>query len=140
MGEEFMHRFRGRFTGILRWQDFDRLWNVLQAAADGQWFIYHLGESPPAQCASDGQWRDFLAQTAPSLKQRHQEDYCGLVYVDDADQPGMVKIFDPDNLGVVCGYSEHPPLPAWVLSRIAPCDLPARLQPPPPWWRRWWPG
>jgi len=48
----------------------------------------------------------------------------------------MVKIYDPHNLGVTCGYSDNPPLPGWVLSRLAPVDLEAARQPAGR--RRWW--
>jgi hypothetical protein len=51
----------------------------------------------------------------------------------------MIKIYDPNNLGVSCGYSDNPPLPGWVLSRIAPVDLQAVDITPnnrKRWWRR----
>ena len=51
----------------------------------------------------------------------------------------MVKIYDPNNLGVSCGYSDNPPLPGWVLSRVAPVDLP-RAQQQAQGRRRWWRG
>jgi hypothetical protein len=49
-----------------------------------------------------------------------------------------VKIYDPHNLGVSCGYSDNPPLPGWVLSKLAPVDLPATQIMPKNrkhWWR-----
>ena len=52
-------------------------------------------------------------------------------------QPSMVKIYDPHNLGVSCGFSENPPLPGWVLSRLPPEDLASR-QVLPGSRRRWW--
>ena len=51
--------------------------------------------------------------------------------------PTYIKIFDPHNLGVACGYSDNPPLPGWVVSRIRPEDLGA-LMTPPGGRRRWW--
>jgi len=39
--------------------------------------------------------------------------------------------------GVSCGFSDNPPLPGWVLSRLQPCDLPStRIVPNNR--RRWW--
>jgi hypothetical protein len=73
------------------------------------------------------------------LRAEHDEDYCGIVYADNLQQPGMVKIYDPNNLGVSCGYSETPPLPGWVLSRILPVDLQVTQVLPKNrqrWWRR----
>ena len=67
----------------------------------------------------------------------HEEDYCGIVYADDLQQPSFIKIYDPHNLGVSCGYSENPPLPGWIMSQIAPCDLPA-AQALTGTRRRWW--
>jgi hypothetical protein len=37
---------------------------------------------------------------------------------------------------VSCGYSDNPPLPGWILSRIAPADLQAAALPGNR--RRWW--
>ena len=53
------------------------------------------------------------------------------------DEPRFVKIFDPNNLGVSCGFSDNPPLPGWVLSRLEPVDLNADM-PLPGGRRRWW--
>jgi len=59
------------------------------------------------------------------LRREHQEDYCGIVYANDLQTPGSIKIYDPNNLGVSCGYNDNPPLPGWIMSRIPPVDLPA---------------
>ena len=71
------------------------------------------------------------------LRAEHKEDYCGIVYADDLQNPTFIKIFDPNNLGVSCGFSDHPPLPGWVLSLSKPEDLPNAF-PPPQNRRRWW--
>jgi hypothetical protein len=50
-----------------------------------------------------------------------------------------VKIFDPGNLGTVCGSGEIPTLPGWTLSRLAPDDLEKallQLGQQQQWWRR----
>jgi hypothetical protein len=73
------------------------------------------------------------------LRQEHGEDYCGIVYADDLSQPRFIKIYDPNNLGVTCGYSDNPPLPGWILSKLRPCDLSAGIHLPgnrKRWWRR----
>ena len=71
------------------------------------------------------------------LRREHDEQYCGIVYVDDVNAPSFVKIFDPNNLGVSCGYSDSPPLPGWILSKLPPVDLQAPV-PQPGNRRRWW--
>ena len=67
----------------------------------------------------------------------HPHDYCGIVYADQLDAPSFVKIFDPNNLGVSCGFSDNPPLPGWILCRVPPEDLKPDA-PLPEGRKRWW--
>jgi hypothetical protein len=53
------------------------------------------------------------------------------------EQPAFVKIYDPNNLGVSCGYSDNPPLPGWLLTRIRPYDLKSERV-VPKIRKRWW--
>ena len=133
----FLRAFRGSFTSALRWHHLDALWDVLRADADGGWSLYAVGEPPPAAPASAEQVRTFIAAIDALLRREHDEDYCGIVYADALAAPRFVKIDDPNNLGVVCGVSDTPPLPGWVMSKLAPVDLPA-AQPAPKGRRRWW--
>lgn len=134
---EFMSAFRGSFIATLRWPQLDALWAVLHADAAGGWYVYAIGETPPETPASAPELRHFLDQMALFLRREHDEDYCGIVYADDLERPTLVKIYDPHNLGVSCGYSDNPPLPGWVLSKLPPCDLPStRILPNNR--RRWW--
>lgn len=138
MSTEFYNQFRGKFTGILRWPEFEAFMALLARENASDWYIYRIGESPPTEAATTEQWQQFLSKTAEYIRQNHKEDYCGVIYVDDRAHPTMVKIFDPNNLGVVCGFSDHPPLPGWVLSRIPPIDLVAATAPKvESWWKRW---
>jgi hypothetical protein len=136
---EFLRAFRGGFTSALRWHQLDDLWaNLRQTAGEG-WFLYAVGEAPPKTQASAAQVRSFIAEIDKLLRREHNEDYCGIVYADDMKQPAFVKIYDPNNLGVSCGYSDNPPLPGWVMSKLPPCDLPATRVLPANrkrWWRR----
>ncbi len=133
---DYLAAFRGSFTSALRWPQLDALWERLRAKPEG-WYVYAVGEAPPAEPASAEAFLDFLTEIDRLLRAEHDEDYCGIVYADDPQDPSMVKIYDPNNLGVVCGYSDNPPLPGWVLSRIPPVDLEAE-RPPPNNRRRWW--
>lgn len=134
--ESYLRQFRGSFTSTMQWADLDVLWERLGQQAEG-WFIYAVGAEPPKQPAEAGELRKFLAEIATLLRREHAEDYCGIVYADNLQEPSMVKIYDPNNLGVSCGYSDNPPLPGWVLSRQMPVEL-AQSQPLPGNRRRWW--
>jgi hypothetical protein len=79
----------------------------------------------------------FVDEIDALLRAEHEHDYCGIVYADDVEHPRFIKIFDPNNLGVSCGYSENPPLPGWLMTDIAPLDLPNAF-PPPGNRRRWY--
>ncbi len=139
----FLRAFRGGFTGILRWPQLDALWARLRDRADAGWYVYSVGDPPPTEPASAEALERFLTEVDALLRREHEEDYCGIVYVDDPREPTFVKIFDPHNLGVSCGYSDSPPLPGWILSRIPPVDLPEALPKPAGrrrWWRRLFPG
>jgi hypothetical protein len=135
--KEFVTRFRGAFSGILKWSQFDALWSILQDSNDGGWYVYHVGEAPPDSPCSSEEFTTFLQHMNEMLRKEHAEDYCGVVYVDQPEAPTYIKIFDPNNLGVSCGYSDNPPLPGWIISRIAPVDLPNAL-PPAQNRKRWW--
>ena len=117
---EFYNRFRGAFTGILRWEQLDALWKTVQSHADAGWYIYAIGEEVPQEPASPDQVKIFIDEIDSLLRKEHQEDYCGVVYVDNKAEPGFIKIYDPNNLGVVCGFSDNPPLPGWILCLMKP--------------------
>jgi len=134
---EFHAAFRGRFENVLRWEQLDDLRDRLEADADAGWYIYAVGEEPPATPSSGEQVQRFLSEIMVLLRKEHDEEFCGIVYADSFQQPSFVKFFDPNNLGVSCGFSDNPPLPGWILSRIAPQDLEARA-PLPGNRRRWW--
>ncbi len=135
ISDPYLTAYRGAFTSALRWPQLDALWQRLRAAPDG-WFVYAVGEVPPSTPASAADLRRFIDEIDGLLRREHAEDYCGIVYADSLAEPAMVKIYDPHNLGVSCGYSDNPPLPGWVLSRLPPVDLEAARQPAGR--RRWW--
>lgn len=137
--EPFLVAFKGRFENILRWEQLDLLWDVLGADAGGGWYIYAVGEPPPTAPVDGAQFRKFLSEIFQLLQAEHDEDYCGIVFTDSREAPCFVKIFDPHNLGVSCGYSENPPLPGWILSKLPPVELSQSVLVPGNrrrWWRR----
>jgi hypothetical protein len=138
--DPFYSAFRGRFTGVLSWQDLDDFWKVVRGHAAG-WYVYAIGEPAPVQPSTPEQVNNFLNEVDALLRKEHQEDYCGIVYTDSKTEPSMIKIFDPNNLGVQCGFSDNPPLPGWVMSRLPPATLESRDRRPEGrkrWWRRLW--
>jgi hypothetical protein len=121
--DPFRSAFKGRFENVLRWGQLDALWKALRNDADGGWYIYAVGEPPPQQSVDAVLLENFLMEIDRLLRREHAEDYCGVVFTDSMQNPGFVKIFDPHNLGVSCGFSDHPPLPGWILSKLPPVDL-----------------
>lgn len=132
----YLEAFRGSFSSMLRWPQLDKLWQTLRSQ-DKAWHIYAVGETPPEGPVTRQQLDIFITEIDKLLRKEHDEDYCGIVYVDTPDDPTFIKIYDPNNLGVSCGFSENPPLPGWVLSLIKPVDLEAVI-PPPGNRKRWW--
>ncbi|MFK5914848.1 MAG: hypothetical protein QM484_10765 [Woeseiaceae bacterium] len=134
---EFITAYRGSFTSMMRWHHLDDFWKTLNDQADDQWFIYAVGEEPPTQTKTKIELQSFIKELDTLLRTEHTEDYCGIVYADDKLSPQFIKIYDPNNLGVSCGFSDNPPLPGWVLSKLQPLELETALRPPNNR-RRWW--
>jgi len=134
---DYLAQFRGSFKSTLRWHDLDAFWQTLRGQNDGQWYVYAVGEEPPTSSVSSDELEQFIVEVDKLLKAEHEHDYCGIVYADNLQQPSMIKIFDPNNLGVSCGFSDNPPLPGWVLSLTQPQNLPQAF-PPPGNRKRWW--
>jgi hypothetical protein len=132
----FSTAFRGSFRGVLRWEQLDDLWEAVRTDADGGWYVYAVGEPPPESPVPRDQILKFIEGIDTLLRKEHPEDYCGIVYADDFARPSFIKIFDPNNLGVSCGYSDDPPLPGWILSKLKPADLKGIRHPAAR--RRWW--
>ncbi len=138
---DFLTAYRGRFGGVLRWDDLDALWQAVRQRAGAGWYLYAVGELVPVRPARAAEVEHFIAELDALLRREHREDYCGIVYVDDRAAPALIKVFDPNNLGVQCGYSTRPPLPGWVLSLLPPVELhdanavPANRR---RWWQRLW--
>jgi hypothetical protein len=137
MSAEFERLYAGRLYGLVSWKQLEALWDRLDPGAG--WYLYAVGEAPPAAPSSGEDARRFMARVHDLLREEHREDYCGIVFADDLERPSMVKIYDPNNLGVSCGFSKNPPLPGWIMSRVPPADLKPHV-PIPGNRRRWWQG
>jgi hypothetical protein len=137
MESSYRQTFNGLFTSLLQWEDLARFWEQLKRGRLEEWYIYAVGEAPPASHASAEGFLAFIEEIDLLLRREHAERICGIVYTNHADTPTMVKIYDPNNLGLSCGSSKHPPLPGWILSREQPVDL-QPLQLLPNNRRQWW--
>jgi len=140
-GNEFLSAFRGRFVSLMEWNQLDEFWRRLEGQADQNWYVYAIGEDVPTQPSNASQVNIFVKEIDALLRKDHQEDYCGIVYADSKTEPTLIKIFDPNNLGVVCGFSDNPPLPGWVMSKIPPVSLDANTFLPANrqrWWNNLW--
>jgi len=135
--DPFLSAFRGSFTSALRWPALDALWARVRERAGEGWYLYAIGEAPPRAVSDKAQVLRFIAEIDRLLRTEHDSDLCGIVYADDLAAPSLIKIYDPNNLGVVCGYSDNPPLPGWVMSKLPPVDLPT-TQLVAKGRRRWW--
>ena len=135
--EPYVEAFRGRFLSLMRWDDLALFWDTLRSQADDSWYIYHVGDEVPSAASSKAQLLKFITEIDALLRAEHDEEYCAIVYADDHQQPTFIKIFDPHNLGVSCGFSENPPLPGWVMSKMPPINLQDVLRPSNNR-RRWW--
>jgi hypothetical protein len=135
----FYQKYRGAFSGILKWPQLDDVWSVLRKHADKGWYVYAIGEPVPQSPVTAVQLHTFIDELDSLLRKEHDEDYCGIVYVDDRQAPTFVKVYDPNNLGVVCGFSDNPPLPGWVISLLPPEPLSEQTfvsQSRRRWWQR----
>ena len=125
----------GRLWAVMSWEQLTAFWARIEQ--DAGWYLYAVGEPVPQAPASAEQTAEFIRRVDALLRDDHRHDYCGIVYADDLERPTFVKIYDPNNLGVSCGFSTNPPLPGWIMSRVPPESLHA-AQKPPEGRRRWW--
>ena len=134
---EFMQAYNGRLVALRQWSDLEAFWKVLLSDAETSWYVYAIGEPPPQTPVDHAKLETVVGEIDTLLHRDHDESYCGIVYVDDREKPTFVKIYDPNNLGSVCGSSGTITLPGWTISKAAPEDLKMAF-PLPANRRRWW--
>jgi len=44
----YLRAFRGSFTAALRWHQLNALWEQVRAGSGDGWYLYAVGEEPPA--------------------------------------------------------------------------------------------
>ncbi len=115
---EFQRLYNGRVWSVLAWDQLTALWKRIDPAAG--WYLQAAGIDAAPTVADATAVSAFIEQIDTLLRNDHHESYCGIVYADDLDNPRLVKIYDPNNLGSSCGSSKNPPGPGWIMSRVPP--------------------
>ncbi|MCF8178413.1 MAG: hypothetical protein K9J74_07885 [Sulfuritalea sp.] len=132
---EFERLYTGRLWSVMGWDQLTAFWQCINPAAG--WYLQAGGTSPVPTFADAATVSAFIERIDILLRSDHHESYCGIVYADDLENPRLIKIFDPNNLGSSCGSSKSPTPPGWVMSRVAPDGVLA-ARPAPENRRRWW--
>jgi len=133
----FKTAFKGKFFGVLKWDQLDNLWLKVKSTSKEGWFIYAVGEEPPTEITQGAELEMFIDKLDVLLRREHDEAYCGIVYANDLTNPSYIKVFDPNNIGTSCSVGKDAPLPGWIISKIPPIDLPQAMKPTANR-RRWW--
>lgn len=136
-GDAFYQAFRGSFSSLLSWQQLDEFWEIVRREAAAGWYLYAIGTPVPTHPAPPEDVFKFIREVNALLRNEHYEDYCGIVYADNKQDPALIKIFDPNHLGSSCGHGGQPPLPGWIMSLIPPQPLESK-RPLPAGRLRWW--
>jgi hypothetical protein len=120
---DFWRAYQGPFSGDLKWSDVDALWAWLAKNSAG-WYVFDPDQrAPDAPLAADD-LATLLQGAIELVNSRRERSMSGAIYLDDAKDPRMIKIFDPVNMGSACNVSGVRTMPRWVLSRMKPDDLP----------------
>ena len=147
---EFQRLYTSRLWSVMSWDQLTALWKRIDPAAG--WYLQAAGvaglrsgnpgtqsRAEPTVAADAATVATFIERIDALLRAEHHESYCGIVYADDIENPRLIKIYDPNNLGSSCGSSKNPPGPGWIMSRVEPDEMPAS-RPAPENRKRWWRG
>ena len=125
---EFWQRYRGAFSGVLKWQDMENLWATLKITPD-DWYVFDPMTDAPTLPLSSVEFMNFLDEAEVLVNQRRDRPSCGSIYVDELEAPTYIKFFNPLKMGTSCGGSHDPFMPRWIISYLAPdTPLPPPLQ------------
>ena len=132
----FAEVLSGPLYGLISWEKWDELRGRLLKGGQA-WYVYAVGHGVPEAPFRGEALSHALDEIHAVLKREHEEDYLGIVYADDLEDPCLVKVYDPNNLGSTCGSSGRVIPPGWVLSTLPPEPI-ASDMPLPNNRRRWW--
>jgi len=129
--------FNGMLFSLLSWEQLSAFWTRIDP--NEGWYLYAIGEDRPVTAADSEHVAAFIREIDALLHKEHHEDYCGIVYADNLENPRLIKIYDPNHLGTSCGSGKNRILPGWIMSLMPPTDLtPSHLVPQNR--KRWWQG
>ncbi len=132
-GAAFRARLKGRFFGMLYWEQLDELWKRVKA---GRWYFYQIGEERPQEALSGEALAVRIDALDKLLRDDHDFHLCGIVYADEMETPTLIKVYDPNSLGSSCGSGPAAP-PRWILSTAQPPEIENEV-PQANSRRRWW--
>jgi hypothetical protein len=135
MPDTFAAAFNGTLYSLLSWEQLNTFWQRIDPTVG--WYLYAIGEPAPTAPAPAEEVGRFVQEIDILLRREHAEEYCGIVFADNLENPALVKIYDPHHLGTSCGSSKTPPLPGWVMSRTPPVELESTGVVPASR-KRWW--
>jgi len=121
---------------LLSWDQLSAFWQRSTPAAG--WYLYALAKSVRANRRRGTCRRLYPRDRHPAAPRTH-EDYCGIVYADDLDNPSPDQDLRPSHLGTVLRFQQasHPARLGDVEN--AAFDLsPSHLVPQNR--KRWWQG
>ena len=119
----FIELATGRLSGLLSWDEFDRICKYITETLDVGWYIYALNGHPPQQLATSNELDHFIASLNKNIHQDYAREHCGIAYVDSLTEPTLVKIFDPKLLKSICNVNGVTPHHGWIISQQKPVDL-----------------
>ena len=134
---EVQRRYTGRVWSVMGWDQLTAFWKRIDPTAG--WYLLAAGAVPATLPADAAAVTGFIEQIDKLLREEHHESYCGIVYADDLENPRLIKIYDPNNLGSSCGSSKNPPGPGWIMSREMPDESISMVRVPENrkrWWQR----
>lgn len=134
--QTFTETLNGTLYGVMRWTQWEMLCGQLRDGGQA-WYFYAVGCGVPDAPLEGAELDKAIREIDLLLRREHDENYLGIVYVDDIANPRLVKIYDPNNLGSSCGSCGYTIPPGWMLSLQAPGPIASDI-PLPGNRRHWW--
>ena len=76
--DEFQATFKGKFYGVLKWDQLDDLWKRVKKAKKEGWYVYAIGDEPPRELVKGKALETVVNEINMLLRREHDEDYCGM--------------------------------------------------------------
>jgi TusA-related sulfurtransferase len=119
----FVELATGDLSGLLSWDEFDRICESIIRRSGAGWYIYAVDEQPPEQTVSDAELSRFITTLRERVHSEYRREHCGIAFVDSRSEPALFKVFNPKLLKSICNIYGNAPLHGWIISRHRPVDL-----------------